>query len=265
MTAVFSISTKFKFSPRKLLPFVVGLLFLATLGCSSIHMHQRKQPPPGDEPILLIHGFADAYWMPQWQRLYTYLQKLGYPRDDIRRINLGWVPGTTIQSPRRYGRKICSFLESNYPEQEIDVIAHSMGGLSTRWCIQQLGGAAHVDDLITLGTPHQGVGGLTDTTAWFRYFGYSPPTSIREMQRGGEFIRKLNGSSLPESVEFTAVWSRLDYVYFLSEYWENQNAFYPEHLADQPNVKNMEVPFYAGHLDLISDKRVLLFYKHRLD
>lgn len=226
-------------------------------------MYQREGPPPGDEPILLIHGFADAYWTPQWERLSTYLQKLGYDEENIQKMDLGWVPGTTIRSPRRYGHKICSFINSS--EQQTDIIAHSMGGLSSRWCIQKLDGASQVDDLITLGTPHQGVGGLNQTTEWFKYFGYSAPESVRKMQPGGEFISKLNEGPLPDSVEFTAVWSELDYVYFLSEYWKNRNGFYPENLAEQPNVKNMKVPFHAGHLDLISDKRVLLFYKHRLD
>lgn len=38
----------------------------------------------------------------------------------------------------------------------VTVLAHSKGGLTARWYLQKLGGAEHVDQLITLGTPHNG-------------------------------------------------------------------------------------------------------------
>jgi pimeloyl-ACP methyl ester carboxylesterase len=38
----------------------------------------------------------------------------------------------------------------------VDVVAHSMGGLVARWYVEHGGGAAHVDRLVTCGTPHRG-------------------------------------------------------------------------------------------------------------
>ncbi len=38
----------------------------------------------------------------------------------------------------------------------VTVLAHSKGGLTARWYLQKLGGIEHVDQLITLGTPHNG-------------------------------------------------------------------------------------------------------------
>jgi hypothetical protein len=38
----------------------------------------------------------------------------------------------------------------------VTVIAHSKGGQTARWYLQKLGGVEHVDQLITLGTPHNG-------------------------------------------------------------------------------------------------------------
>lgn len=38
----------------------------------------------------------------------------------------------------------------------VTVIAHSKGGLTARWYLQKLGGVEHVDQLITLGSPHNG-------------------------------------------------------------------------------------------------------------
>jgi hypothetical protein len=38
----------------------------------------------------------------------------------------------------------------------VTVLAHSKGGLTARWYLQKLSGVEHVDQLITLGTPHNG-------------------------------------------------------------------------------------------------------------
>jgi pimeloyl-ACP methyl ester carboxylesterase len=246
---------------------LTGLLVLTLIlsGCTSLEMAQRTEPPPGDEPIFLVHGFGDTHWSPNWQRLESYLQRLNYDRKNIYRVYLGMIPGTTIQSPKRYAKIICEALHNRYPDRRIDIIAHSMGGLGARWCIQKLNGAGRVDDLITLGTPHQGVRGLSWTNGWFQYFGYEPPGSIVDMRPDGHFINELNQGPLPDSVNFVAVWSTLDYVYFMSEYENGTNAQFPNHLTEQPNVINLKVPFFAGHLDLISDKRVLLLYKDHLD
>lgn len=38
----------------------------------------------------------------------------------------------------------------------VDVVGHSLGGIVARWYLQELGGAAHVDRLVTLASPHAG-------------------------------------------------------------------------------------------------------------
>lgn len=38
----------------------------------------------------------------------------------------------------------------------VNVVAHSKGGLSTRWYLQRMGGVEHVAQLVTIGTPHNG-------------------------------------------------------------------------------------------------------------
>lgn len=215
----------------------------------------------------MIHGFADVHWSPWWDRLDYYLRRSGYPAEDLYRMNLGDLPGLTIDHPRRYGEVICERLSLLHRKKDrrVDVIAHSMGGLGARWCIQKRKGHRYVDDLITLGTPHQGVGGTKEASKWTRYLlGYTPE-SFESFEPDGPFLGALNTGPLPEDVEFTAVWSSTDYVYVLSEWQQNVNGFYPEYLAEQPNVRNLNLPFWEGHLDLISSKRVFNFYKHRLD
>jgi triacylglycerol lipase len=49
-----------------------------------------------------------------------------------------------------------NFILKHSPAEPVHVVAHSMGGLDTRYMISCLGMAAHVLTLTTLGTPHRG-------------------------------------------------------------------------------------------------------------
>jgi triacylglycerol lipase len=48
------------------------------------------------------------------------------------------------------------FLRKEAFQQPVHLIAHSMGGLDSRYLISKLGGADHVLSLTTIGTPHRG-------------------------------------------------------------------------------------------------------------
>jgi len=51
---------------------------------------------------------------------------------------------------------LAQYLESNGNGAQIDIVAHSMGGLVSRSMIEQYGGAAFIHRLITVGSPHKG-------------------------------------------------------------------------------------------------------------
>jgi triacylglycerol lipase len=53
-------------------------------------------------------------------------------------------------------RELKAFLLKHSPTEPVHLIAHSMGGLDSRYMISRLGMADHVLTLITLGTPHRG-------------------------------------------------------------------------------------------------------------
>ncbi len=69
-------------------------------------------------------------------------------------------------------------------EDRFAVVAFSMGGLVSRYYLQQLGGAERCDALITISSPHHG----TNTAYVF------PGKGAREMQPGSDFLRTLEDS-----------------------------------------------------------------------
>ena len=49
-----------------------------------------------------------------------------------------------------------TFIDQQFPNEPVHILAHSMGGLDSRYMISQLGMADRVLTLTTLGTPHRG-------------------------------------------------------------------------------------------------------------
>ncbi|WP_254536018.1 alpha/beta fold hydrolase [Halomarina litorea] len=208
---------------------------------------------PGPEPVLLVHGYGDTGETPWWEVLGGYLRDVGYPDSAIHVLSLGDLPGTTTDSPEEYAEAVKARLESVRDDHDsrVDVVAHSMGGLDTRWCVEELGGAHLVDDLITLGTPHQGtyaanLGALTE--------------GGRDMRPGREFLTDLNDGSLAEGVSYTALWSRADELVVPSRY-----AALPEpELSSVESARN-RVTGFQEHVQLVFDRAVFDQYYRRLD
>lgn len=113
----------------------------------------------GDEcatkyPIVLIHGvgFRDVRFFNYWGRIPKELTRLGakiyYGNQE------GW--GTIEYNAQRLREKIQEIIkETNCGK--VNIIAHSKGGLDSRYMITKLGMADCVASLTTMSTPHRGV------------------------------------------------------------------------------------------------------------
>lgn len=162
--------------------------------------------PSDKNPVFLVHGYIDTTTTPWWKILEWRLKNAGYEESMIHKTNLAGlpVPGLAFNSPRGYAKKIAEEIEKvreQHNGKKVDIIAHSMGGLVSRWYIEKLNGKESVSKLITLGTPHYGT--------YIAYLGYITPAG-REMVPGSTFIRELNEDPLPDEVSYTAVRGSLD-------------------------------------------------------
>lgn len=105
-------------------------------------------PLPQRRPVLLLHGYGMNSMTWVW---------LG---GALRRRGLGPLYTATYFSPQAVERSAAHLAQvveeilRREGAQRVDIIAHSLGGIVSRYYIERMGGK--VANLVTLGTPHQG-------------------------------------------------------------------------------------------------------------
>jgi triacylglycerol lipase len=107
-------------------------------------------------PIVLAHGLLGfAQVAVRRVTLATYFRRVPQLLADAgNRVIIPAVPPTGSIAKR--AEALRAAIDQQAPAQTVHVIAHSMGGLDTRFMIAHLGMADRVLSLTTIGTPHRG-------------------------------------------------------------------------------------------------------------
>jgi triacylglycerol lipase len=139
-------------------------------------------PPVTMRPVLLVHGIngsADDY-----ATVIERLERDGWPSD--------WILARTFEDPA-WGCNVDNAatirgwveeLSSRTGQARVDIVAHSMGTLSSRFYLRSLGGLEHVSTYVTLGGMHHGLSSSC----------LSPirPCVWDELCESGDFVARLN-------------------------------------------------------------------------
>ena len=146
-------------------------------------------------PILLVHGMLHNRATFAW-----IVQKLALSGwRNFRELNLM----TTFHSIPRMAEQVAeavATLKKRYAVDQVDIIAHSMGGIIARYFIQLMDGDGDVRHLITLGTPHGGT----------KLSRLSILSNIRELSPDSAIIRRLNSGPPPRFTQGLAISGELD-------------------------------------------------------
>jgi triacylglycerol lipase len=99
-------------------------------------------------------------------------------------------------------RQLDAFVVDIFPNGEkFDLVAFSMGGLVSRYYIQNMGGYRRVRHFVTISTPNHG-------TVWARLSGRA---GVKEMRPDSSMLRQLNGDlGTLAALHYTSIYTPFD-------------------------------------------------------
>ncbi|MBB0246132.1 alpha/beta hydrolase [Streptomyces alkaliphilus] len=153
------------------------------------------------EPVIFVHGFSGKSG--QFSTMTQNFRANGYADNQL------YVFGyDSLRSNVTIAHQLSDYIDDvlrRTGASKVDIVTHSMGGLSSRYYIKHLGGADRVDDWVSLGGPNNGtaVAGFCNILI----------TSCAEMSLGSSFLKNLNaGDPTPGNVTYTTFRSPCDLV-----------------------------------------------------
>ena len=156
-------------------------------------------PDDGHRPVVFVHGLGGGRGNFTLMRLWLRLQ-------GRRRTYSLRLPGSE-SIPRlaeRLSAYVHSVIEANdLAEGQVDLVAHSMGGLVARCALEDPETARRVATLVTLGTPHAGSHAAR----------YADTQHTRDLRPDSELLARL-ARQLPwsGSSRLVCFWSRADVI-----------------------------------------------------
>lgn len=152
--------------------------------------------PSDRNPVLLIHGIYDT--VAKFTALTAYLEQAGW---SVHCFNL--TPNDGTASLAILAEQVADYVQKNFaPDQKIDLLGFSMGGIVTRYYLQRLGGHTQVQRYISISAPNNGT--------WLG-FGL-PRTGVLQMRPGNAFLEDLNRDYAVTlaNLQITILWTPYD-------------------------------------------------------
>lgn len=185
---------------------------------------------------VLVPGFGDDSSV--LQGLARFLQRQG-----MAAYAISPQPSDGTVGLEKLAHQLADAIGQQFPaDVRLNLVGLSMGGLICRSYVQQFGGVARTERLITIATPHQGT--------WTAYT-YNRPACI-QMRPGSHFLTELNRDLADlERLQFTSIWTPFDLT------------IVPATSSCLP-VGEMAPVLSPFHATLLLDPRILQMIAHRL-
>jgi triacylglycerol lipase len=152
------------------------------------------------EPILFVHGWNSSGSV--WNTMISRFQADGWTAAQLNNWSYNTAQ-SNVTTAGQVNTKVDQ-IRAATGAAKVDIISHSMGGLNTRYYLKNLGGAAEVDEWVSLGGPNHGT-----TTANFCFWN----TSCIEMRPNSTFLNALNATDeTPGAVNYGTWWSPCDEI-----------------------------------------------------
>jgi triacylglycerol lipase len=211
---------------------VVAVCSVVSTSVAGAATREAKKQPLARDPVLLVHGFNGS--AKGWDAFRDRLLAAGYRDDQIEGIN--YDSDQTIPAIAEQVHQAADDLMARTGRKRIDVVSHSMGAISSRYYVEELGGDRHVDAWVSLAGANNG----TYTAYACLLF-----LSCNDMKPGSDVLTMLARDLRTDgSVRFGAWWSPCDMI------------IEPIDAAQLPGARNVQTSC-LDHGAIISDPTVL--------
>lgn len=146
-------------------------------------------------PVLLIHGIDDTEAV--FHKMASQLRLQGWSV-----YSLDLVPNNGNVGLDELAKQVADYVTVTFaPEQRLDLVGFSMGGIVSRYYVQRLGGINRVQRFITISSPHHGT--VVAYGSWRPGCVQMRPDSIflKDLNSDAEMLKQLN---------FTSIWTPYD-------------------------------------------------------
>ncbi len=192
------------------------------------HSVRSKNP----RPILLVHGIFHN--RSAFISLKRRMQKEGW--DNIYTLNYSTSHGNILQMVENLSDRVDDIIKKTEAPQ-IDIIAHSLGGLVARTYMSLGEGRGKIKKLVTLGTAHQG------TQMSILAKGMGRGALDGDLKPKSYLINLLSTTALPRGSELVSIFSNFDWTVIPATNAEAVGL--PE-----TSIKNIRLD-YVGHTGLL--------------
>jgi triacylglycerol lipase len=219
-------------------------------------MDVKSVPVSSQNPILFVHGWTgDAR---AWITIQERFSNDGWSSDILKAYSFissnEYTSAANILNAEYINIWVDDILNKTGAEK-VDIVAHSMGGYSSRYYIKFLGGLNKIDDFVSMGSPHHGTYGGTQVFHSNSSFLYSlnegdeTPGGILNDTIGFRIDiiggRIYNGTHIPGDINYTSIYSTADvYAYpYNTSILDGANNIQVEDISHIAGMLNDEV-FY---------------------
>ncbi|KAB8335462.1 triacylglycerol lipase [Scytonema tolypothrichoides VB-61278] len=146
-------------------------------------------------PVLLVHGIFDTGRV--FDTMIPYLNQRGWTVYDLDLIpNNGNIGLDTL------AEQVADYIDATFePEQFLDIVGFSMGGVVSRYYVQRLGGINRVQRFVTISSPHHGT--------WIAYCRQG--LGCIQMRPDSVLLQNLNQDvDMLRQIDFTSIWTPYD-------------------------------------------------------
>jgi triacylglycerol lipase len=174
-------------------------MLVAALGCADGDGDGPTGPvvPTARQPIIFVHGFGGS--AANWTAVVARFKADGWTDRELIAASYPSDVSNTVIADRIRDRVDSVRAATGW--DKVDFVTFSMGSLSSRYYLKNLGGTAKVDAWVSIAGPNRG----TETAS------QCSETPCAEMLPSSEFLETLNaGDETPGDVRYATWWSECD-------------------------------------------------------